>query len=269
MSNIILALMENDSPDAFANDVANAYFQNPAHVRSLLNDNCINECVDYVLDNQRVEFDLSDLALFEDEPFFAKPSRQRGKRKHNKKAVRRKGSAKRFRDRSRKCASEGHTIHVYHRGMVGDWSVRGRALEEAGEVAVRNSYRIVRDIEVDPEALKEEETETRTFTYADGFTLSMSMSKSAWEKEEEDDFDPDYNWSKKYDIPEFYWNDHYWDDRHHADDDSEDEDNGIKLPAECQTWEFSPQELADIMQKLANATPEQRALVRQFFAEKL
>lgn len=266
--NPVLALMETDSPDAFANDVANAYFQNPDHVRRLLNTDCIESCVQYVLDNQRVEFDLSDLDLFnEDEALFSKPSRQRGKRKHNKKAVKRKGSAKRFRDRSRKCASEGHAVHVYHRGMVGDWSVRGRALEEAGEVTVKNSYRIVRDIEVDPEMQDEEET--RTFTYADGFTLSMSMSKSAWRKEEEDDFDPDFNWNRKYDIPEFYWNDHYWDDRRHADDDSEDEDNRIKIPAECQTWEFTPQELADFMQKLANATPEQRALVRQFFAEKL
>lgn len=266
--NPILALMENDSPDKFAEDVANAYFANPAHVRSLLNENCINECVDYVMNNQRVEFDLSDLPLFEDEePFFVKPSRQRGKRKHDKKAVRRKGSAKRFRDRSRKCASEGHMCKMYNRGLTGDWGVRGRRLAETGQVACKTSQRLVRDIEVDPEVQDEEET--RTFTYADGFTLSMSMSKSAWEKEEEDDFDPSFNWSRKYDIPEFYWNDHYWDDRHHTDNDSEDENNGIKLPAECQTWEFTPQELADFMQKLANATPEQRALVRQFFAEKL
>lgn len=95
----------------------------------------------------------------------------------------------------------------------------------------------------------------------------MSMSKNAWEKEEEDDFSPDYNWSSQYDVPEFYWNDHYWDDKHRADNDSKN--SGIELPAECQTWEFTPQELADIMQKLANATPEQRAMVRQFFAEKL
>lgn len=267
--NPVLALMQNDSPDKFANDVANAYFANPAHVRSLLNENCINECVDYVLGNQRVEFDLSDLDLFneDEEQVFVKPSRQRGKRKHDKKAVKRKGSAKRFRDRSRKCASEGHMCKMYNRGLTGDWGVRGRRLAETGQVACKTSQRLVRNIEVDPEVQDEEET--RTFTYADGFTLSMSMSKSAWEKEEEDDFDPDYNWSKKYDIPEFYWNDHYWDDRHYADDDSEDEDNGIKLPAECQTWEFTPQELADFMQKLATATPEQRALVRQFFAEKL
>lgn len=265
--NPVLALMENDSPDKFAEDVANAYFANPTHVRRLLNADCIESCVQYVLDNQRVEFDLSDLALFEDEPFFTKPSRQRGKRKHDRKAVKRKGSAKRFRDRSRKCASEGHTVHVYHRGLVGDWSVRGRTLEELGEVGVRNSYRIVRDIEIDPEVQDEEET--RTFTYADGFTLSMSMSKSAWRKEGENGLTPNYNWSSQYDVPEFYWNDHYWDDRRHADDDSKDEDNGIKIPTECQTWEFTPQELADFMQKLANATPEQRAMVRQFFAEKL
>lgn len=85
-NNPVLALMENDSPDKFAEDVANAYFANPAHVRRILNEDCIESCVQYVLDNQRVEFDLSDLALFnEDDPFFTKPSRQKERRKHNKK----------------------------------------------------------------------------------------------------------------------------------------------------------------------------------------
>lgn len=151
-NNPVLALMENDSPDKFAKDVANAYFANPAHVRRILNEDCIESCVQYVLDNQRVEFDLSDLALFnEDDPFFSKPSRQKGRRKYNKKAVRRKGSAKRFRDRSRKWASEGHMCKMYNRGLTGDWGRRGRRLAETGEVAFKTNQRLVRDIAVDPE----------------------------------------------------------------------------------------------------------------------
>ena len=44
------------------------------------------------------------------------PVRKSGKSRHDKKASRRKGSAKRFRDRSRKCASEGHMCSVYFHG---------------------------------------------------------------------------------------------------------------------------------------------------------
>ena len=42
--------------------------------------------------------------------------RRAGKSRHDKKAARRKGSVKRFRDRSRKCASEGHMYSVYCHG---------------------------------------------------------------------------------------------------------------------------------------------------------
>lgn len=61
---------------------------------------------------------------------FNKPSRQ--ERRNNKKAARRKGSPKRFRDRSRKCAHEGHIWKTYHRGLSGDCNVRGRRLEKTG-----------------------------------------------------------------------------------------------------------------------------------------
>ena len=44
------------------------------------------------------------------------PVRKSGKSRYDKKASRRKGSAKRFRDRSRKCASEGHMCSVYFHG---------------------------------------------------------------------------------------------------------------------------------------------------------
>ena len=60
------------------------------------------------------------------------PVRKSGKSRYNKKAMKRKGSAKRFRDRSRKCAHEGHVWKTYHRGMSGDFNVRGRRLEKTG-----------------------------------------------------------------------------------------------------------------------------------------
>lgn len=277
MSNIILALMENDSPDAFANDVANAYFANPDHVRRLLNENCINECVDYVLDNQRVEFDLSDLDLFnEDEPLFIKPSRQKGRRKHDKKAVKRKGSAKRFRDRSRKCASEGHAIHVYNRGMVGDWGVRGRALEEAGEVSLKTNHRVktnCADFIPDDNGANDV-----TMTFGD---VSMTMNQFNW-KDYENQWDAFCNAYAFHELLEkgdsTLW-DEYWGKV--CEEEEEDLKNGRDLKTNLDKdiefkellpdheGEFTPQELADFMQKLASATPEQRALVRQFFAENL
>jgi len=61
---------------------------------------------------------------------FSKLSRQ--ERRNDKKASKRKESNKRFRDRSRKCAHERHMWKVYHRGLSGDWDVRGRRLEETG-----------------------------------------------------------------------------------------------------------------------------------------
>ena len=44
------------------------------------------------------------------------PVRKSGKSRHDKKASRRKGSTKRFRDRSRKCAHEGHMYSIYSHG---------------------------------------------------------------------------------------------------------------------------------------------------------
>lgn len=280
MSNIILALMENDSPDAFGNDVANAYFQNPAHVRNLLNENCINECVDYVLGNQRVEFDLSDLDLFnEDESLFVKPSRQKGRRKHDKKAVKRKGSAKRFRDRSRKCASEGHMCKMYNRGMVGDWGVRGRRLAETGQVACKTNHRMRTDnctpFVPDPSV---DEMDDVTMTFGD---VSMTMNCSEWRNYENqwDAFCNSYAFHELLEKGDSTLWDEYWDKAY--EEMEEDLKSGRDLKTNLdkdikfeellpnQEVEFCPQELADFMQKLANATPEQRALVRQFFAEKL
>lgn len=284
MSNIILALMQNDSPDKFANDVANAYFANPDHVRRLLNADCINECVDYVLDNQKVEFDLSDLDLFnEDEPLFSKPSRQRGKRKHNKKAVRRKGSAKRFKDRSRKCAAEGHAVHVYHRGMVGDWNYRGRRLEEIGAVSTASSHKIVRDTV--PTNVVDDKDETRSFKYEDGTTISCTMSQNSWIAPIWDKDSASYtSVSDEWKTAEFKsmleenprkWHtqndDEYdpWEDDYDFDYDFDDDDDEI-IGADCtqeqDTAEFSAVELAQITMRIATADPAQRARIRSFMA---
>jgi hypothetical protein len=62
----------------------------------------------------------------------SQPVRKSHKSRHDKKAARRKGSPKRFRDRSRKCAHEGHMYKVYARGLGGDCNIRGRKLEKTG-----------------------------------------------------------------------------------------------------------------------------------------
>lgn len=112
-NNPVLALMSTDSEDDFIRDVVEAYFANPAHVRRILTEDCIESCLDAYMGNQTVELDLNDLPKNQDG--FTKPSRK-NRRKHDKKASKRKGSAKRFRDRSRKCAHEGHMYSVYSHG---------------------------------------------------------------------------------------------------------------------------------------------------------
>ena len=284
--NPVLALMETDSPDAFANDVANAYFQNPAHVRRLLNENCIEECVQYVMDNQRVEFDLSDLDLFnKDEPLFAKPSRQKGTRKHNKKAVRRKGSAKRFRDRSRKCAAEGHMFHVYHRGMAGDWSVRGRRLAENGQVACKTNHRVYTDdctpFIPDPSV---DEIDDVTMTFGD---VSMTMNCSNWRNYESQwaSFCETYSWDEAQNgnvaLLEQYWNEVAEEEEEDLKngrdlktnldkglddfDDDDDEIIGADCTQEQDTAKFSAIEMADIVNQIAYATPDECVKIREFF----
>lgn len=277
--NPVLALMETNSPDSFAEDVANAYFQNPVHVRKILNENCIESCVDYVLGNQQVEFDLSDLDLFnEEEVLFSKPSRQRGERKHNKKEVCRKGNTKRFRDRSRKCAHEGHMVKVYHRGMAGDWSVRSRRLEEAGAVSTANSHKIVRDfIRFDT---IDGQDETRSFKCEDGTTISCTMSQDAWfapvwDKENAKYTSVQTEWDEaesRMGVSEFESDDLDFDSRDYIDYDFDDDDDDeiIDEPAPTlnkssyDTSEFTAMELAQMSMKLACATPDQRAWIREF-----
>lgn len=281
--NSILALMEMDSPDKFAEDVANAYFTNPTHVRRLLNADCIEECVNYVLGNQQVEFDLSDLNLFEDEePLFAKPSRQRGRRKHDKKEVRRKGNTKRFRDRSRKHAHGEHINKVYLNGMSGDWGRRGRRLEEAGVVSTTNSHKIVRDIV--PAIIADGQDETRIIKYEDGTIISCTMNKEVWIAPIWDEAKASYtSISKEWETAEFEkmlnQNPPKWktpddnDDRDWLDWEDEwenDDDEIIDEPAPTlnkssyDTSEFTAMELAQMSVKLAYANPDQRAWIREF-----
>lgn len=235
----------------------------------ILNPDFVEGCVDEYVKGQTVCLDLMDLP--ENQDGWTKPSRK-NRGKHDKKAARRKGSAKRFRDRSRKAAHEEHLYKVYDRGLAGDWNRRGRRLEDAGQVAFKTSQRLIRDIEVDPEVQDEEET--RTFTYTDGFTLSMSMSKSAWEKEEEDDFSPSFNWDRKYAFEQINNDEDWLDDddwvNWEEEWDNEDDDEIIDAPdpkkpsSSYDTSEFTAIELAQMSMKLACATPDQRACIREF-----
>lgn len=279
--NPVLALMETNSPDRFAEDVANAYFQNPVHVRKMLNENCIESCVDYVLGNQQVEFDLSDLDLFnEEEVLFSKPSRQRGERKHNKKEVCRKGNTKRFRDRSRKCAHEEHMEKIYGRGMTGDWGRRGRRLKEVGAVSTTNSHKIVRDFI--PFTTIDDQDETRSFKCEDGTTISCTMSQDAWfapvwDKENAKYTSVQREWDEvesRIGISESDSDDLDFDSRDYEVDydfDDGDDDEIIDEPAPVpnkkssyDTSEFTAIELAQMSMKLACANPDQRAWIREF-----
>lgn len=267
--NPVLMLMETDSFDAFANDVANAYFQNSAHVRNLLNENFIDQCVDYVINNQQVIADLSDLSD-ETVPFFSKPSRQKGRRKHGKKEVRRKGSAKRFRDRSRKCASEGHTIHVYHRGMAGDWGVRGHRLAETGQVACKTNYRVKTNCaDFIPD---DNGTNDVTMTFGD---VSMTMNQFNWKDYEEqwDAFCNAYAFHELRDNNDYSLWDEYWkqfesdefieiEDDFESDEDKTEDNDYIPDTPDTQ---FSAIEMADIVNQIAYATPDECVKIREFF----
>ena len=69
-----------------------------------------------------------DAEIFEE----SQSVRKSHKSRHDKKASRRKGSPKRFRDRSRKCAHERHGWKSYSRALSGDCAERGKRLEKTG-----------------------------------------------------------------------------------------------------------------------------------------
>lgn len=273
-NNPVLALMENDSPDKFAEDVANAYFANPTHVRRILNENCIESCLDAYMDAQTIELDLSDLP--ENQDGFTKPSRK-NRRKHDKKASKRKGNAKRFRDRSRRWASWRHMEKVYNRGLTGDWGVRGRALEEAGEVATKRFCH--KDFSGEIEKIMEPNMCVSNIYYPDGSRISVEMNSNDWyeyneelanlreqvEQTEKSGYDDIEDYDDYCDLTNGqswsgYCYDHEWD----IDDDEIIDDPEPIFNKKYDTSEFTALELAQMSMKLACATPDQRAWIREF-----
>lgn len=218
------------------------------------------------------EDEVIDQELFDD--FWVEHERRKNHRrsKHDKKAARRKGSAKRFRDRSRKAAHEEHLYKVYDRGLAGDWNRRGRRLENAGATSTKISHHKAASGEYQrPMGIN---LHISNVYYPDGSQISVEMGSEDWysyvgelatlkkrieqeEQERQERLERQKDDHQKWD---------FWD----WDDEDEDDDWMLKeseLPAPCKTWMFSVQELADFMQKLASATPEQRAMVREFFNE--
>lgn len=84
---------------------------------------------DAYLESVLADMHAEDTEIFEESVQNVRKSRRS---RHDKKAARRKGSPKRFRDRSRKAAHEGHVWNVYSRGMSGDCAERGKRLEKTG-----------------------------------------------------------------------------------------------------------------------------------------
>lgn len=261
--NPVLTLMSCDNQDKFAQDIANAYFANPSHVRSLLNENCIEECVNYVLDSQTVELDMSDLP--ENQPLWTKSSR---KNHHDKKANRRKGSFKRSSDRVHGKKWCGHVGKDYRWSWDDD-------MRRCKHVRVHHDTDIV-------SISDNTEDETRSFKCGDGTTISCTMSKDAWntpvwDKEDSAYRSADFDWHMancRMGALELDFSEDEFEDWDNTDLDIL-EDEIIEIEEEFSeeelikygnnTKEFSAQELADIVQKIATATPEQRAEIRDFF----
>lgn len=268
-NNPVLALMENDSPDKFAEDVANAYFANPAHVRRILNEDCIESCVQYVLDNQRVEFDLSDLALFnEDDPFFSKPSRaKRGRKKSNRNN--KKSKADRFHG-SRKA----YWKHQYKKWGANE---RRQALEKDGFGALHASHRIHTKGAMPFSADTSDNDWTLTCKCKDGNVMSCTMSVESWlapiwDEEKQKPMAAITDWSEveeREEIPSpnfFDEDDEYTNpDSYEPDEFDYDENDEIEEDDYVPSCEFSAIEMADMSMKMATATPEQRAKIREFF----
>lgn len=254
MNNPVLALMSTDSEDAFVRDIAEAYFANPVHVRKILTEECIDSCLDAYMDAQAVELDLSDLP--ENQDGFTKPSRKnRGRKKSDKRN--KKSKADRFHG-----TRKSYWKHQYKKWGANE---RRQALDKNGFGALHASHRIKTKGAMPMPFVPEGETETRTFTYEDGFTLSMCMSKSAWETEPEDDFSPSFNWDRM-EQREEPWDSWEFEDYEDWDDDFfDDEDDEVIVIEDEDTYIFSAIEMAEMSMKMATATPEQRAKIREFF----
>lgn len=222
----------------------------------------------------KLESDIADMDMDFEE---SESVRKSGKSRYDKKAMKRKGSAKRFRDRSRKCAHEEHLYKVYNRGLAGDWNRRGRRLENAGATSTKTSHHKAASGECQrPMGIN---LHISNVYYPDGSQISVEMGSEDWYKYDDelialkerveqeqtkgyDDYDDydDYCDLTNGQLWSAYCYDHIWDDRCDPWEDTS---------FEMGTDEFTAQELADFMQKLASATPEQRAMVRTFFSKNL
>ena len=207
--------------------------------------------------------------------------------------MKRKGSTKRFRDRSRKWQSENHVYDVYRRGLKGDWNMRGRALEKTGEVAFKTSHKMHTDdctpFIPDPSV---DETDDVTLTFGD---VSMTMNCSNWRNYESQwaSFCETYAWDEAQNgnvaLLEQYWNEVAEEEEEDLKngrdlktnldkgfDDFDDEisviypdDNDEIIDADCtqeqDTAKFSAIEMADIVNQIAYATPDECVKIREFF----
>lgn len=257
-NNPVLALMSTDSEDDFIRDVVEAYFANPAHVRRILTENCIESCLDAYMDAQTVELDLSDLP--ENQDGFTKPSRaKRGRKKSNK--CNKKSKADRFHG-SRK----SYWKHQYKKWGANE---RRQVMDKNGFGTLHASHRIHTKGAMPMPYVPEGESETRTFTYEDGFTLSMSMSKSTWETEPEDDFSPSFNWDRmeqrEKNAPDWWHDGDYLDWDSYEPDDFFDEEDELIVTEDEDSYMFTAIEMANMSMKMASATPEQRVKIREFF----
>lgn len=282
--NPVLMLMETDQ-DTFCTNVADAYFANPMRFckANILNEDTVESCIQYIMDSQVVELDLNDLP--ENQDGWTKPSRK-NRRKHDKKETKRKGNAKRFRDRSRKQASWRHMEKVYDRGMVGDWGVRGRRLAETGEVTTKRSHH--KDFSGEVKIMEPNMCVSNIY-YPDGSRISVEMNSNDWyeyneelatlreqvEQTEKSGYDDIEDYDDYCDLTNGqswsgYCHDHEWEIEDDYDFDDEDDDKIIDEPAPTlnkssyDTSEFTAIELAQMSMKLACANPDQRAWIREF-----
>ena len=268
--NPYMGIFFNMPEDKLVETVAENFFAKAdSPLLNVLNSNFVEGCVDDFIQNQTVELDLDDLP--ENQDGWTKPSRK-DRRKHDKKASKRKGNAKRFRDRSRKWASWRHMEKVYDRGLAGDWGRRGRRLEEAGQVACKTNYRVKTNCaDFIPD---DNDTNDVTMTFGD---VSMTMNQFNWKDYEEqwDAFCNAYAFHELRDNNDYSLWDEYWkqfesdefieieDDFDFESDEDKIEDNDY-IPDTPDT-QFSAIEMADIVNQIAYATPDECVKIREFF----
>lgn len=126
---------------------------------------------DSYLESVLADMYAEDAEIFEESQSVRKSKSH--KSRYDKKAMNRKGSPKRFRDRSRKAAHEGHVWNVYSRGMSGDCAERGRRLEKIGRPQRVNVHKdIVPVPEQEPWYIGEYETRQ----VCEGVNVTMEWS---------------------------------------------------------------------------------------------